>query len=674
MSPSPPAPPPTPIQLLGRYMGTAVAAFLVVSVWGPTAPWLADGFIGVEYVDGFGTQWFYWFVERGVRALEPMGHTDLFFYPWGKDIFAHTGTNILDAVLAAPFRMLWGDVLGYNAFVMVGLALTAVATWALAMESGADRPAASGLAVLSLVSPYVLFELAQGRPTQAILLFPTLFVWAMLRCGHRPGWTAPVIGGLSLALSGYQYWYYALFGGLVALAWGLVCAWQARRTNGHRVLARFALMAFTALLITGPAAVQLLDQASSGTTPGLLDMDRWGLSSNPPVTVEEMTIGLLSWQPLRRFAGFYVVDPDGTERFLEQAVLIPLPVLAAVCAALRWPGRLPRWALAAALTTAGLLAMGPLLLMGPTIWPNLPYHALSRTLGVVQRLWWPARAVAFVHLLSVVAMASLLPRMRRQWSLAGAGAWLVLGTSFFADLDKSRLLPMQVWEPQVPAGYECLATGPEGAIIELPYAWTQSHLFYQSAHGRPILGGMLEDNKVFTPEAFTDFKEDNTAVAALLDLARMQAPEAPATAEDMQAIRELGYSYVVLQLDAFFADYQESGLIDNGMRARQRRVYRELDKLLGKPVYKDARIAIYSPWGEPSPCADQPVEPDAKAVGIRQSEVGNVLLRPPDALLLNRLYAGELDPLGEPWPDEDEDADDEPDGPDRFAADTGPQP
>ena len=523
--------------------------------------------------------------------------------------------------------------------------------------------------MLSLAAPYVLFELAQGRPTQAILLFPTLFMWAVVRTGRQPGWTAPVIGGLSLALSGYQYWYYALFGGLVALAWGLACSVRGGRTQGLATFLRFAGMAAVALLITGPAAVQLLDQAASGSTPGLLDMDRWSLSSNPPVTVEEMTIGLLSWQPLRRFAGFYVVDPDGTERFLEQAVLLPMPVLAALLAAIRWPDKLPRSALAASAVAACLVAMGPLVLVGPTVWPNLTYHGLSRALGVVQRLWWPARAVAFVHLLGIVALASVLPRLRHHWPLASAFFWLVLGTSSFADLDKSRLLPMQVWEPKVPAGYHCLASGPPGAIIELPYAWTQSHLYYQGAHGRPILGGMLEDNQVFTPEEFTDFKTENTAVAALLDLARMQPPEEPATPADLEAIHDLGYAYVVLQLDAFAAEYQESGLLDNGLRARQRRVYRELDKMLGRPVYKDARIAIYSPWGEPSPCQDSPVEPDLEAVGIRQSEVGNVLLRPPEALVLTRWYEGELDALGEPWSeDEDEEADDESD---RFQVDTG---
>ena len=164
----------------------------------------------------------------------------------------------------------------------------------------------------------------------------------------------------------------------------------------------------------------------------------------------------------------------------------------------------------------------------------------------------------------------------------------------------------------------------------------------------------------------------------------MQPSDEEATPEDLQAVHELGYTYVVLQLDAFAAEYQEAGLIDNGMRARQRRVYRELDKLLGRPVYRDARMAIYSPWGAPSPCEDAPAEAipeaDTEAIGIRQSEVGNVLMRPPEALVLSRVFEGDVDALGDPRSDDDADEEDDgekddgeegTDKSDRFKVDTG---
>ena len=54
-----------------------------------------------EGIDLFGTLWFYWWVD-----IWEMGQKDptLFFYPYGKDFFAHTGNNLVDAYLSIPFQ------------------------------------------------------------------------------------------------------------------------------------------------------------------------------------------------------------------------------------------------------------------------------------------------------------------------------------------------------------------------------------------------------------------------------------------------------------------------------------------------------------------------------------------------------------------------------------------
>ena len=74
------------------------------------------------------------------------------------------------------------------------------------------------------------------------------------------------------------------------------------------------------------------------------------------------------------------------------------------------------------------------------------------------------------------------------------------------------LFPFETWNAGIPAGYKCLATGPEGAVLELPYNFTQAHLYYQIEHGRPIFGGMLENNKVFTPRETTELLKNNTCL------------------------------------------------------------------------------------------------------------------------------------------------------------------
>ena len=109
-------------------LGVVMALLAVLAAgFGPHLRRLADDLLGYEYVDHYGTQWFYWYTERQVRAGAPLGHTDLFFYPWGKDVYLHTGSNVLDAMAAVPFRAMFGPTLGYNVFVLAGLLASGLA-------------------------------------------------------------------------------------------------------------------------------------------------------------------------------------------------------------------------------------------------------------------------------------------------------------------------------------------------------------------------------------------------------------------------------------------------------------------------------------------------------------------------------------------------------------------
>jgi hypothetical protein len=82
---------------------TAVAAFAVSGVFGRGDAYLGDG------VDVYGTFWFYWWIERCLSLGESPGFTDLMFHPSGKDIFAHTGGNFVDAALSIPFQWALGS-------------------------------------------------------------------------------------------------------------------------------------------------------------------------------------------------------------------------------------------------------------------------------------------------------------------------------------------------------------------------------------------------------------------------------------------------------------------------------------------------------------------------------------------------------------------------------------
>ena len=125
----------------------------------------------------------------------------------------------------------------------------------------------------------------------------------------------------------------------------------------------------------------------------MLDVSMWSLRASPPTTVEGLSVGLFSWQPLKRAVGFLVLGLDGRERFLGQSAAIPLAFYLALLVWIRRPGRLPRAAVLSVLLSLGIVAVGPVLLVGDLAFPNPPYIAAVKALSPLQRLWWPSRAL-----------------------------------------------------------------------------------------------------------------------------------------------------------------------------------------------------------------------------------------------------------------------------------------
>ena len=80
-----------------------------------------------EGVDLYGTIWFYDWIYESIQMGRNPSHTDMFFYPYGKDIFGHTGNNFLDAVLAIPFMAVFGFPLYQPIFYACILLVNALA-------------------------------------------------------------------------------------------------------------------------------------------------------------------------------------------------------------------------------------------------------------------------------------------------------------------------------------------------------------------------------------------------------------------------------------------------------------------------------------------------------------------------------------------------------------------
>ncbi len=626
--------------MTSRWVPFAAAAVLLGPLLAPALLTLHSHFMGFEYVDHYGTQWFYWFVGHELLGGQGLGHTELFFFPFGKDIYRHTGANVLDGLAFIPFRALLGPVLGYNVFVTLGMAATGIAFYKLARDHVEHRGACAVGALLLVASPFVLNDLADGRPTQAILVFPILFLRYALRTAREPGWKSPALAGVFLALSGYMYWFYAFFCGMAVLAHGL---WQASRPGPAapraRRLGRQALMAAIGLALTAPVALPLALETASGDeeVPGLLAVDQWSMRATPPVTREKQTVGIYVWQPLRRWAGFHVLDTGGNEHLLSQGLLLPWAWAPLLLLFVWRPGAVDRGAVISMALMSMALATGSLLLIGDYALPNPLFIYLVKAVGFMQRLWWPARALVVLAILLSLMVTSLLAQLAGRDRRLFAGASIGLASIWCADLYAAGLMPLPTWDATIPAGYRCLAGAEEGAIIELPHGWTQAHLYYQTEHHRPIMGGMLENNPVFTPPGVRLLWEENTFLSELHKVALLKHDEPEWEPDDRDAVATLGYRYVVLQKDALDISRSEARMGDHVQRFRLRRVSQHLRKMLGPPVYSDIRIDVYAPWGAERPCGDE-IAPDTVLRGPTEVAAETRIIASDRVMIIRRVF------------------------------------
>ena len=564
-----------------------LAALLVVA---PVVTDPANRALGLRFVDGFGTHWWFWYVGEVIAGRQGLLHTDLFFYPTGKDVFAHTGGNLLDGLLAWPLRELFGATAGYNLWIAVVVATNFGAGSVLGRTVTGERGWPAGVALA--LNPFVLQELHGGRPTQAWLAFPALAlagVW-----GAKTPMRA-IATGLAVAAAGWVYWYAGLVVGLLAVATGLgrLVVSPTRR----RDTALLGLAALVAAVAVAPAVLAMQDQLRAGAVPGLLAMDGTGLLAPLAMRTQEgEAAGLHVLAPLAGVAGA-LFEEDGKLHFSAGPPSLAFAgvgaaVIAGVLAA---RARRPA-ALVLALTLAALsflAAAGPAIVVGDTFLANRPWIWAAAHVDLIRRWWWPGRAIFGVFL----AIAAVVPWLGRVRGLP----WLFAAASV-VELWRTAQLPLDTWDAHPPAPLVCLADAAPGAVIDLPFLSDQRNLWFQTIHHQPLLSGMLVKQPAFGSRSALQLRKDNAFLDLVLDYGELQVTRDPAF-DDAGRIDLLarGFRYVVVDETRFegAAAGRGGGLQKGSAWPRARRL---LAPALGEPAADRDGVAVYTLDRSPLPC------------------------------------------------------------------------
>lgn len=517
-----------------RNLALELLTYAALAVGAVSAAAFRAGQIIGDGVDMFGTFWFYWFIEDSLVKGRDPSTTDLFFHPLGKDIFAHTGNNFLDAVVSIPLQWMLGFPDYQPWFVALMLFGNAVAMRPLARHVVGPGWAAWAATVLWMLNPYVLFECMTGRFTQAFLWFLPLAILGLLRAGEpgRKGVAMAVLAGVATGLQAWTYWFMGYF---IALAFGwLVAVGLIQEKGGRlRLLGRYLLGGLACVLTVSPAMVAMARLEAAGTVPGLESADPGSIFEGP---------GQLANNVAAHLHGYVLMEQSG-----QPMLMLAVWGTGLVAMLLLGRDRL-RW--------VGVLVLSLAFAVGP-VWPQeqgpglvmVHYMAAYRYLPFFERLWFPYRLLVITFLALSLGLGTALARaegLRKRWLpwLPAAVLPVLLVGANLAEQNQHLAYPLLHRDLTPPRVYELIGEA-GGSLIELPIGMARISIAFQPVHEQPVFGGMAENARLFWPEGF-DKRLNNSFIRFLREATRDPGARREYEEADRASLEAEGFRWVVL--------------------------------------------------------------------------------------------------------------------------------
>jgi hypothetical protein len=245
-----------------------------------------------------------------------------------------------------------------------------------------------------------------------------------------------------------------------------------------------------------------------------------------------------------------------------------------MAATLVWGRRRILWTALAGLSV--LFALGPATRFGGMDW-HLPYELLWGVVPMLSRLNHPVRWLGVAGLFCVVlAMDGVARRAPR-------AAWL-LPVGVAAHLWWTGLAPLPHHPEEIPKHWTAVdRVAAQGAVIVLPIGGAAESIRALHLHGRPLLGGMVEGLVWARPPSWMLRISQNSFLAQLALVTRGEVSELVLVDADVQAVRDLGFRTIVLDLD----------LVRRSPRGTPMAARRVLTESLGPPLYDDGNGVIW---------------------------------------------------------------------------------
>ncbi len=466
--------------------------------------------------------WDLWWFRRAADGGTSPFHTDLLYYPHGTSTVFTTLAS-LESAIGVPLQWLGlGPVACYNLLLLASAATGAWATWALARRATGSSLAAFVAGIVYGWSPYHQARLVGGHLNLASHQWLPLYILALLETidalwpgGRADGWHArpatsaaqtpqwwragrwAIVAGLAAGATATTELTYAAFLALWTICYLAYRGWPLWRARAWRTiggaLGPLALAGGLALLLAAPLLLAMLGEIGRDTSGYMFSSPLETLNYSADTLQYFLPNELHPWASPGLRA--YVDQISGTPNVAERIVAPGWTVLAlsALALALAWRRRAVRfwgWTL----ILGAILGIGPVFHWAGRVYFTpfnasllFPYALLYAVPGfAIMRA--PLRFAVLLSLAGALLVAYALTELRARWPRLGP-TLLALSAALIVT-ESLVTIPLARVGPTI-VGTALAADPAPGAVVDLPLTPRIDYLWYQTQHGRPIVGGYL---------------------------------------------------------------------------------------------------------------------------------------------------------------------------------------